>query len=249
MRIGIIGALDEELLPIREFTQHLERKQIRNRIYWHGDVYGHELFLTRCDVGKVNAAVAAQQIIDHFSVDFMFNIGSSGALSPELEVGDLVIATEAIQHDFDLSSWGLQPGEILFDAVTENGQLKFRSQQIFTCDKKISKLMMDVAHKLKFTEVLGHSPKIISGRILSGDQFIGQQTKANELWNILQGLCTDMEAAGIAHACTVNDVPFVCVRAISDKADHSATVAFTEFLQAAVVNYGKLFEKVIMQLE
>jgi adenosylhomocysteine nucleosidase len=250
MKIGVIGALDEELNPIRAFTQHLEKKQKGNRVYWHGDVYGHELFVTRCDVGKVNAAIAAQQLIDHFGVEAIFNMGSSGALAPELEVGDLVIATECIQHDFDLTSWDLKPGEILFDVQMDPAAgMKFRAQQIFNTDEKLSTLVSGLANKIELSGVMGHSPRVYSGRILSGDQFVGQLEKAKGLWNGLQGLCTDMEAAAIAQTCSVNGVRFLCVRAMSDKADHSATVAFTEFLTAATVNYGRLFEHVFKELK
>ncbi len=251
MKIGIIGAMEEELLPIRQHTQHLEQIQKSSRSFWHGEVYGHEIYLTRCDPGKVNAAIAAQQLIDHFGVDAIFNMGSSGALAPELEVGDLVIATEAIQHDFDITSWGLKPGELIFDAVTarDTGQLKFRTQQIFNSDPKLSQLAFDTANQIELTELNGHTPKVYSGRVLSGDQFIGQREKAERLWSTLHGLCTDMEAAAISHTCSINNVPFLCIRAISDKADHTATVSFTDFLAEATANYGKIFDLVIKKMD
>ncbi len=251
MKIGIIGAMDEELLPIRQHTQHLEQIQKSNRTFWRGEVYGHEIYLTRCDPGKVNAAIAAQQLIDHFEVNAIFNMGSSGALAPELEVGDLVIATEAIQHDFDITSWGLKPGELIFDAVTakDTGQLKFRTQQVFNSDTKLSQLAFDSANQIELAKLNGHSPKVYSGRILSGDQFINRRDKAEQLWNTFRGLCTDMEAAAISHTCSINNVPFLCVRAISDKADHTAAVSFTDFLAEATANYGKIFDLVIKQLD
>ena len=251
MKIGIIGAMDEELLPIRGHIHTPEKIRKGNRIFWRGEESGHAIFLTRCDPGKVNAAIAAQQMIDHFSVDAIFNMGSSGALAPELEVGDLVIATEAVQHDFDLTSWNLKPGELIFNVLTakESGQLQFRSQQVFNSDGKLSKLALDVAQKIELTQLNGHSPKIYTGRILSGDQFISKREKAEELWNTLNGLCTDMEAAAISHTCSINNVPFLCIRAISDKADHTAAVSFTDFLVAATTNYGRIFDLIIKQLD
>lgn len=250
MKIGIIGAMDEELLPIRQHTQHLEQIQKSNRAFWRGEVYGHEIYLTRCDPGKVNAALATQQLIDHFAVKAIFNMGSSGALAPELEVGDLVIATEAIQHDFDITSWGLKPGELIFDVLTakNTGQLSFRSQQTFNSNPILTKLALDAAQQIQLAELNGHAPKVYSGRILSGDQFINSRDKAEGLWNTLHGLCTDMEAAAISHTCSINNVPFLCIRAISDKADHTATVSFTDFLAEATANYGKIFDLVIKQL-
>jgi len=251
MKIGIIGAMDEELLPIRQHTQHLEQIQKSNRAFWRGEVYGHEVYLTRCDPGKVNAALAAQQLIDYFGVNAIFNMGSSGALAPELEVGDLVIATEAIQHDFDITSWGLKLGELIFDVLTakNTGQLNFRSQQIFNSDSKLSQLAFDSANQIELAKLSGYAPKVYIGRILSGDQFINRRDKAEGLWNTFHGLCTDMEAAAISHTCSINNIPFLCIRAISDKADHSATVSFTDFLTEATANYGKIFDLVIKQLD
>ena len=251
MKIGIIGAMDEELLPIRQHIQHLEQIQRSNRAFWRGEAYSHEIYITRCDPGKVNAAIAAQQLIDHFGVNAIFNMGSSGALAPELEVGDLVIATEAVQHDFDITSWGLKPGELIFDAVTakDTGRLEFRTQQVFNSDPKLSQLTLDSAHQIELTKLNGHSPKIYTGRILSGDQFIDRSEKAKQLWDTFNGLCTDMEAAAISHTCSINNIPFLCIRAISDKADHTATVSFTDFLAEATANYGKIFDLVFKKID
>lgn len=250
MKIGIIGAMDEELIPIRAILSNLKKLEKGKRTFWHGEDYGNQIFLTRCDPGKVNAVIATQQMIDLFDVDAIFNMGSSGALAPELEVGDLVVASEFIQHDYDVTDWGLKPGELLFDILMSNetGQMQFRSQQIFKSHPGLTQLAVEIAKTTELTSLGSHSPKIFSGRILSGDQFIGKPEKARELWNTHHGLCTDMEAAAIAHTCEVNQVPFLCIRAISDKADHSAVVSFTDFLVGATANYGKIFERILQTL-
>jgi adenosylhomocysteine nucleosidase len=249
MNIGIIGAMDEELVPIRALAHHLEKIEKGNRVFWHGDMHGHQVHLTRCDPGKVNAVIATQQLLDHFAPDCLFNMGSSGALSPDLEVGDLVVVTEAIQHDFDLTGWGMKPGEILFDVKTaENGQLTFISRQVFPTDSKLTDLAYEAARSVELDRLKDHSPKVHRGRIVSGDQFISSVEKAAHLWKTHQALAVDMEAAAIAHACQINNVPFLCVRAMSDKADHSANVAFTDFLVAATHNYGRVFDKLIRQI-
>jgi len=250
MKIGIIGAMDEELIPIRAILSNLEKLEKGNRTFWHGEDYGNQIFLTRCDPGKVNAVIAAQQMIDLFSVDAIFNMGSSGALAPELEVGDLVIASEFIQHDFDVTDWGLKPGELMFDILVSNetGQMQFRTQQVFKAHPHLTQMAVAIAQTTELTPLGGHSPKTYTGRILTGDQFIGKLEKARELWNTHHGLCTDMEAAAIAHTCEVNKVPFLCIRAMSDKADHSAVVSFTDFLVGATANYGKIFERILKQI-
>lgn len=249
MNIGIIGAMEEELIPIRALSSHLEKMEKGNREYWHGDMHGHQVYLTRCDPGKTNAVIATQQMLDFFAPDCLFNMGSSGALSPELEVGDLVVATEAIQHDFDVTGWGMKPGEILFNVKTaENGQLTFISRQVFPTDPKLTELTYETAKSVELDKLKDHAPKVHKGRIVSGDQFISSLEKAGQLWNTHQALAVDMEAAAIAHACFINKAPFLCVRAMSDKADHSANVSFTDFLTAATHNYGRIFDKLIKQL-
>ncbi len=250
MKIGIIGAMDEELAPIRAFIHNLQKLERGSRTFWEGTFNNHDIILTRCDPGKVNAVIAAQQTIDLFGVDAIFNMGSSGALDPRLEVGDLVIATEFIQHDFDVTMWGMKPGEMLFDVVMSNetGQMQFRSQQIFRSDTSLNQLALDTANQIQFAHVGEHIPQVYSGRILSGDQFISQVDKARQLFETHQALCTDMEAAAIAHTCEINHVPFLCIRAISDKADHSAVVSFTDFLIGATANYGKIFQQILQNL-
>lgn len=250
MKIGIIGAMEEELIPIRAILHNLEKIEKGNRTFWEGEDYHHQIFLTRCDPGKVNAVIASQQMIDRFSVDAIFNMGSSGALDPQLEVGDLVVASEFIQHDFDVTDWGLKPGEMLFDIVISNdtGQMQFRSQQIFRAEPSLVTLAVEVAGHIELAPLDGHSPKTYTGRVLSGDQFISNVEKARALWGMHHGLCTDMEAAAIAQTCEINRVPFLCIRAISDKADHSAIVSFTDFLRGATANYGRIFENILQRL-
>jgi adenosylhomocysteine nucleosidase len=250
MKIGIVGALDEELLPIRALLADLEKITKGHRTFWEGETDGHGIFLTRCDPGKVNAVSATQQLIDQFSVDAIFNMGSSGALDPRLQVGDIVLGSEFIQHDFDVTDWGLKPGEMLFDIVMSNshGQMQFRTQQIFKAEPALITLALEIAQDTELAALGDHMPITYTGRMLSGDQFISKQDKARALWETHQGLCIDMEAAAIAQTCEINSVPFLCIRAISDKADHSAVISFTDFLVGATANYGRIFEKLFKKL-
>jgi adenosylhomocysteine nucleosidase len=251
MKFAILGAMEQELVPIRNLIQPLDRVERGGRVYWHGQSHGHEIVLTRCDPGKVNAAIAAQQMIDFFAVDALFNMGSSGALDPRLEVGDLVIASEFIQHDFDITDLGVKPGELLFDIVLNDGtgQMQFRSQQVFHAHAGLIELAKDVAEHASLVPLNERAPQVYAGRILSGDQFISKTEKARALFETYQALCTDMEAAAIAHACAANRVPLLCIRAISDKADHSAAVSFRDFLTEATANYGRIFELIFERVE
>ena len=251
MKIGIIGAMEEELIPIRAIVSGLVKIEEMNRIFWRGTAFGKEIVLTRCDPGKVNAVIATQQLFNLFGVDILFNMGSSGALDPKLEVGDIVVASEFIQHDFDVTDWGLMPGEIMFDVVmsNESGQMQFRSQQVFRSHPGLTRLALEIANKISLLPLGARKPALYTGRLLSGDQFIGKTEKARELRQTLQGICVDMEAAAIAHACEINHVPFLCIRAISDKADHSAIISFTDFLVKATANYGKIFEQLLEKVD
>ncbi|MCZ2126206.1 MAG: 5'-methylthioadenosine/adenosylhomocysteine nucleosidase [Anaerolineales bacterium] len=250
MKIGIVGAMDEELVSIRALAHSLEKIEQGRRVYWSGEIRGHSVFLTRCDPGKVNAALAAQQLIDFFSPEALFNMGSSGALAPELEVGDLVVAADAVQYDFDLTSWGMKAGEILFDVITqkETGQLGFVSRYAFPADKSLAQLTFDSAQAVGLEPIGGRRPVVRQGRVVSGDRFLSDAVKAAELRQTHQALAVDMEAAALAHVCQINKTPFLCVRAISDKADHSANVNFTDFLVAATHNYGKVFDELLKRL-
>lgn len=250
MKIGIVGAMDEELISIRALAHPLEKIEKGGRVYWSGEIHGHSVFLTRCDPGKVNAAIAAQQLIDLFSPDSLFNMGSSGALALELEVGDLVIVEDAAQYDFDLTSWGMKPGEILFDVVTqkETGQLGFTSRYAFAADAALAQLAFDAARAVSLEKVANRQPVVYKGRVVSGDRFLSDVAKAAELREIHHALAVDMEAAALAHVCQINKTPFLCVRAISDKADHSANVNFTDFLIAATHNYGKVFDRLLKHI-
>jgi adenosylhomocysteine nucleosidase len=122
--------------------------------------------------------------------------------------------------------------------------MQFRSQQIFHAHPILTRLAVEIAQSAELTPLSGYLPKTYKGLILSGDQFISRLEKARSLWDTHHGLCADMEAAAIAQACEINKVPFLCIRAISDRADHSAVLSFTDFLIGATANYGKIFEQI-----
>jgi adenosylhomocysteine nucleosidase len=146
---------------------------------------------------------------------------------------------------------GVKPGELLFDIVLDDGtgQMQFRSQQVFHAHAGLIELAKDVAEHASLVPLNGRAPQVYAGRILSGDQFISKTEKARALFETYQALCTDMEAAAIAHACAANRVPLLCIRAISDKADHSAAVSFRDFLTEATANYGRIFELIFERVE
>lgn len=198
--------------------------------------------LIQCDIGKVNAAIAAQVLISRYQVDMIFNLGSSGAISPELEIGDLVIATEAVQHDVDLSGFGLARGEVMFDVdlAAASGQLTCRRQAAFATDVQLRELATQVVQIDSLAHVGQRQPLLFHGRVLSGDGFLNDVVAARRLRDELGGLCVDMEAGAIAQVCALNEVPLLVIRAISDRANGDSKVDFHTFLDAATRNYARI---------
>lgn len=227
-RTGIIGAMEEEVMALKEMLHITEIRGVASLEFYVGTLLGKEVVLVRAGIGKVNAAICTQLLIDCFHVDAVINTGVAGALSDELDIGDIVISEDTLQHDVDASGFGYDLGIIPRMEVSH-----------FKADKK----MIHIAEKA--SEVLSMKTKIFVKRIVSGDQFISDPIKKKELVERFNGFCVEMEGAAIAHTCYVNKIPFVIIRSISDKADDSAEVNFAEFTQLAAENSCKMIEKMI----
>ena len=162
-------------------------------------------------MGKVNAALCAQILCDCYGVTAIVNTGIAGSLCNDLDIADLVISRDAIHHDFDLRFWGRPVGQVPGFDVTA-----------FPADEKLIELAFDAAEAVN----PGHN-KI--GRVASGDQFICSREQKETIIANTQAICAEMEGASIAHAAYRNGVPFVILRAISDKADDSAEMDYPTF--------------------
>lgn len=253
--IGIIGSLDEELIHIRKILGPLKVFFHGNRKFWRGKCKQNKLdvVLTRCSRGKVNAAIAAQQLIDVFRVQHIFNMGSAGGLDPSLSVGDIVVAQDLVQHDIDLSGCGLKRGELMMFKAQEGAHDdpdSFDRVESYPADQMLSSIALKAAKECEFQGFGAQKtkPKIYYGRVLTGDQFIHDPCVSSDLLITFKGLCVEMEGAAIAHTCAVNNVSFLCVRAISDKADNSAFLSYSEFLISATANYATIFAKIFQIL-
>lgn len=213
--IGIIGAMQEEidlLLRALEDAVELQRSGIR---YVAGSLHGRKVVVCKSGVGKVNAAVCTQVLIDRFSADRIIFTGVAGALDPELEIGDIVVSTSGMQHDIDVQALGYARGVIPYQEVSD-----------WTADPALAAAARAAADKL----YPGH---VKSGKVLSGDQFVADRALVLKLRDELGGACVEMEGAAVAQVCAMNEVPYVVIRSISDKADGSADVNFAEFTVTA----------------
>ena len=220
-KIGIIGAMDNEvrtLIQMMDIEKTVEKASLK---FYIGKLEGKDIVLVQCGIGKVNAALCAQILISEFGVDAVVNTGVAGAIHSSLDVNDIVISTEAIQYDVDATAFGYKKGQI---PQMENS--------VFKADEKL----METAYQSSLEQAQGEDFTIVKGRGVTGDIFISSKELKDELDNDFNAYCGEMEGGAIAHACTVNNVPFVIIRAMSDKADGSADVTYEEFVDKAAEN-------------
>jgi len=231
MKIGIMGAMDEEIALIKKEMQ-IETIETRARMdFIQGKFCDREIVLVRSGIGKVNAAVCTQILIDDFKIGGLIFTGVAGSVSGELNIGDIVISQDTLQHDVDATAFGY-----------ELGQIPRMEEKIFVADKELLALALKANQNLCFQ---GHQPKVMVGRILSGDQFIACAEKVQWLSKTFQGHCTEMEGAAVAQVCVLNSLPFVIIRSMSDKADGSAHMNYQEFVEQAACNSYQMVKNMI----
>jgi len=230
--IGVICALEEELDEIKKLITNIKNIQINNLNFITGLLNNIECVLVLCGVGKVHAAISCQTMILKFNPDLILNIGVAGALTPELEIGDIIIATGAIQHDFDVSAFpNRKKGEI-----SGLNKILIESTPWIT-----SKLFNINKNNLKF--------KINKNIILTGDQFISQREDKIKLSQEFGGIICDMEAGSIAQTCYINNTDFGIIRAVSDSLNNNSVYEFEEFVNISSKNCAQIFKKFINILD
>ncbi|CAH1207062.1 5'-methylthioadenosine/S-adenosylhomocysteine nucleosidase [Paenibacillus plantiphilus] len=228
-RVGIIGAMAEEIELLHEYVEKSNVFVKAGITYVEGTLHGREVVFCRSGVGKVNAAVCTQVLIDA-GVDCVLFTGVAGALDPKLNIGDIVISTSCLQHDMDCSPLGYARGQIPFQETSE-----------FLADPKLVELAFKACNLL-------FPDRHMKGKILSGDQFVASRDVVRQLHEELNGTCTEMEGAALAQVCAMNDIPYVVIRSMSDKADGSAHVNFAEFTAVASVNSHRIIDEMIQHM-
>jgi len=229
-KIGIIGAMEQEVAELKSkmgagaFSDDKLRLQITV-----GNLSGKEVALVKCGIGKVNAAVCTQILIDQYDVGCVINTGVAGAISKELNIGDVVVSKDLVQHDFDTSA----TGDVL-------GVIPGLNADSFLADTKLIN-----AAKKAGEAVLSDKHKLFVGRIATGDQFISTREQKQKIDSNFNAMCAEMEGGAIAQACFINKIPFVVIRAISDKADEAATMSFEQFIEFAAKNSAGIVERML----
>lgn len=220
-KIGIIGAMELEVSTLKSLMEIEKTVKKASLTFYEGKLEGKDIVLVQCGIGKVNSALCAQILISEFNVDAIVNTGVAGAIHSSLDVNDIVISTDAIQHDMDATAFGYKKGQI---PQMENST--------FVADDRL----VNVAYDSSLDQAKDKDFKIVKGRVVSGDIFISSKELKEELENDFNAYCGEMEGAAIAHACYLNNTPFVIIRAMSDKADGSANVTYDEFVIEAAEN-------------
>ncbi len=215
MKLGIIGAMDVEVATLKEKMVDVTVSNHAGSVYFAGKLEGCPAVVVQCGVGKVNAALCAQILISEFGVTHIVNTGIAGSLCADLDIGDLLISRDAMYHDFDVAAFGYELGRVPgMDVVA------------FPADERL----LQQAYAAAEAENPGHTKL---GRVATGDQFVCEKTQKERIITVTGGLCTEMEGAAIAHTAYRNGVPFVIIRAISDKADDSAEMDYPTFERIA----------------
>lgn len=228
-KIGIIGAMAEEIELLHQHVAIASEFTKAGITYYEGTLHGKQVIYCKSGVGKVNAAVCTQILLDAGASCVLFT-GVAGALDPKLEIGDIVVSESCIQHDMDCTPLGFAKGVIPFHPRSE-----------FAADKQLVELAYAASERL-------FPGRSLKGKVLSGDQFIASREAVETLHQTLQGACAEMEGASVAQVCDMNGIPYVVIRSMSDKADGSAHVNFVEFTVKASTHSHQIIDEMVKHI-
>lgn len=223
MKLGIIGAMDVEIASLKEQMNITKTSTAANMTFFEGTLGPTNIVLVKSGVGKVNAAICVQLLIDQHQVTHVINTGVAGSLDNYINIGDIVVSVDAMYHDVDATVFGYQKGEI-----PQMGRVSFPADPSLR------------AAAVQAVKTVAPDVQCIEGQILSGDQFISSTSMKKPLMNEFHASCTEMEGAAIAQAAWLNHIPFVIIRAISDKADDSVKESYPIFEEKAARHCAKI---------
>ena len=215
IKLGIIGAMEQEVETLLLQMENKNAETVAGSTFYEGKLSGLDVVVVQCGIGKVNAALCVQILCTKYGITHAVNTGIAGSLCADLNIGDLVVSQDAMYHDFDCVHFGYPHGKVPgMDVVS------------FPADDAMIKLAYDAAQKV-------HPEHVTIGRVASGDQFVAEQDLKDRIIANTQALCTEMEGTAIAQTAYRNGIPFVILRAISDKADNSAQMDYPTFERQA----------------
>ncbi|WP_353094353.1 5'-methylthioadenosine/adenosylhomocysteine nucleosidase [Tissierella praeacuta] len=206
--IGIMGAMELEIKLLKDKLNMDKKENIAGFNFYIGSLYGKNIILTCCGVGKVNAASCTQILIDRFSVDGIINTGIAGGLHERVKICDVVISNNVTHHDVNKSQM----------------EKSFPYRNCFKADEKLIETAINACELHKSENWNYHI-----GRIISGEDFIGDSEIKRDLIRDYSPHCVEMEGSAIGHVAHINNIPFVVIRSISDNADNDASNSYNEF--------------------
>lgn len=229
--IGIIGAMEEEVAILKEKMEDVRIIKKASMDFYEGTLAGRKAVVVRSGIGKVNAGICAQILADVFSVEAIINTGIAGSLNKDINIGDIVLSTDVVQHDMDATGFGYRKGQIPQMPVF-----------YFAADEKLRQSAAEVCREVN------PDIQVFEGRIASGDQFVCDQGVKDGIVSEFAAYATEMEGAAIGQAAYLNEIPFLVIRAISDKADGSAQMDYSEFEKKAIEHSVKLTLNMLARL-
>ena len=229
--IGTIGAMDVEVSSLKEAAKATEVTKIAEMEFCRGNLGNKKVVIVKCGMGKVNAGICAHTLINDFHCTKIINTGVAGSLDNKIDIGDIVVSTDAVQHDYDVEAIGFKKGEIPYTGL-----------YAFPADETLR------AAAVKAVKEAAPAVHAYEGRVCSGDQFISTKEQKDKITSDFGGMCCEMEGAAIAQACYLNNTPYVVIRAVSDKSDGSQAVEFSKFEAEAAVNCAKIVQYMVKNL-
>ncbi|AIS52658.1 5'-methylthioadenosine/S-adenosylhomocysteine nucleosidase MtnN [Thermoanaerobacter kivui] len=229
-KIGLIGAMEEEVNILKNEMSLKEIVTKGKLDFYIGSLNGSDIVVVQSGIGKVNAAMAAQILISNFNIDILINTGVAGGIKPGVKVGDIVISSDAMEYDIDVTAFGY-----------ELGIIPRMEESIFRADGKLVELAKKTAENIAESDVY-------VGRIISGDKFVSSKEEAKRLGEMFNAYAVEMEGAAIGHVAYLNNIPFVIIRSISDNANDEASVDFSAFVEHAANISSKIVKEMIKLL-
>lgn len=228
-KIGIIFAMNEELIELKKYININKTYNIFDLIFYEGIVNDNLCILVESGVGKVNSARCTQILIDKIEVDYIFNIGVAGGISDKLSVGDIIIGEKLVQHDFDITAFNHEKGYIPNVGVYIDS----------------NEYLIKIAEKV----LNANNLSIHKGVIASGDIFCTSYTMSKKISDKFNALCVEMEGAAIAQVCYLSKIPFLIIRSISDTPNNNNVITYEEFLEESSKKVAFIMNNILNEMK
>ena len=229
MTIGIIGAMDEEVALLLDQMTEKQEQTVANCLFVQGKLQDKSVVLLKSGIGKVNAAMATTIMHERFAPTHVINTGSAGGFASNLEVGDIVISTEVVHHDVDVTAFNYSYGQVP------------GLPPMYEADKTLVEKAVAAVKNMDIN--------CEQGIIATGDSFMEDAERVafvHEKFPTM--LASEMEAAAVAQVCHQYNKPFVIIRALSDIAGKKSSISFDQFLETAAKNAAQLIIAVVKSL-